>query len=370
MEIFNIIKFSVDRGTHNDQLVVILFFFINFFLFNFIIISVISLIIFIFKTIRENKIKALSDKYQNMLAEYIFYEGVETEKINDFREVKDDKLKRAVLISQILNFNKNLYGEAKTKLQKLFAELELNKDAVRNLNSGRWHIQALGMRQLAQMNITEVNTKIEEKINSNNDILSFEAQLAMIELNQNEPFAFLSKLQKYFPLWNQLNAHMLVHMNNLKVPEFANWLRSENSNVAVFALRMISVFQQQKAFSDVVLLLNSSDENIRKNAIITLGKIGLTEALINLKNIYPDENIKNKILILKAMQNLPDESSIMFLGDVLMDNNNDVKLEAAKALLSLGDIGRNKLQFTRLTAEVENADIVSVIDHTLDTRII
>lgn len=368
-DIFNIISFSVERGDHNDNLIVILFFFINFFLINFIVISVISLIILAVKSLNDRKFKMLSEKFQNLLAEYIFYEGEEKDILNRFREIAENKFQRAVLIHELISFNKNLYGEARAKLRDLFMDLKLYEDSIKNVRSNRWHIQAKGYRQLAQMNIGDANNLIEKELNSHNDILSFEAQLAMVQLNHDAPFSFLDKLKKYFPLWNQLNVQMLVSINNIAVPEFSKWLKSDNQYVVVFALRMIGVFQQQKSFSDVVLLLNNSNNSIRRNAIIALGKLGLSEALIYLTKMYDDENNENKILILRALQNLPDESNLMFLGDAMLDPDNLIKLEAAKGLVVLGDIGRNKLQFLRMSAEVNNAEIVSILDHTLDKRI-
>jgi hypothetical protein len=369
-EVYDALRFSIDRGIHDDRLVLTLFFFINFFIANFLLISLISLAILIAKSVRERKIKALSEKYQNLLAEYVCYDDASSAIPEEIRKIGNDRLKRSVLISQIIRLNKNLFGVAKERLRDLFMKLNLNEDSVRYVKNPKWHIQAKGFRQLAQMNITDANNLIEDKLNSENEILSFEAQLAMVQLNHDAPFSFLGKIKKYFPLWNQLNIQILINSNNIKVPEFSGWLKSANNNVVVFALRMIRIFQQQKAFADIIPLLNHIDAEVKNNSIITLGRLGLNEASLFLKNIYSGSADKTKILILKALQNLPDESNIKFLGDALLDNDNNIKIEAAKALLCIGELGRNKLQFTRMSAQVDNADIVSIIDRSLDKRIV
>jgi hypothetical protein len=368
--IINYLADFFNDDSYNYKLVSFLFFLIQFFFINFIIISLISVFILIMKVYREKKIKLLEDKYRELLVDYIFNEDNNILIPDEFQKIENNKFKRGVLLNQIMVFNKNLFGETKIKLRELYLAMKLNEDSIKSLNSNKWHIQAKGLRQLSQMNIPEKNNIIEEKINSKNDILSFEAQLAMVKLNHASPFSFLDKLKKYFPLWNQLNIHNTINANSFKVPEFSKWLSSENDYIVVFALRMIRIFQQQKAIKEILHLLNHTNESIKSNAIITLGNLRLNDALIDLRNIFNNEGIEIKILILKAIQNLQDESNIKFLGDALNDSDNNVKLEAAKALKYLGDIGINKLQMVRMTSNYENADIISVIDHVLDDRII
>ncbi len=365
-----VIKVAVERRSNNDILVLTLFLFIHFFIINFILISGISILILILKTIKEKKIKYYSEIYQNTLAEYIFYEGASSDLPEELKQLKDNKFKRAVLIDELIKFNKNLYGEARDRLRELYLEMNLDKDSIKNVNSNRWYIQAKGFRQLAQMNVTDANSLIDKNLNSTNDILSFEAQLAMVQLNHESPFSFLDKLKKYFPLWNQLNVQILINNNNIKVPEFSKWLNSDNEYVITFALRMVRIFQQQNAFNSIVLLLKHPNDIVRKNAIITLGNLGLNEGLIHLRNIFSEQETSTKIIILKAMQTLPDESNIKFLGDLLQDTDNDIKFEAGKALITLGEIGKNRLILARMETDVENIEILSIIDHLLDKKIL
>ncbi len=222
---------------------------------------------------------------------------------------------------------------------------------------------------MAQMNITEANQIIEKSLNSKNDILNGEAQLSLVQLNSETPFSFLSRLRNFFPLWNQINVHNLLTISNIAIPQFSNWLSSDNSTIVTFALRMIRYFQQQKSVNEIIGLLKHSDESVRAEAIKTLSKLGIGDALGSLKNSYEMETDRNKILIIKALQSIPDESNLKFLGELLRDIDNNVKLEAAKAIVALGPIGTSKLMMTKMTAQMENIELIPLINHALDNRI-
>jgi len=92
------------------------------------------------------------------------------------------------------------------------------------------------------MDITEANDKISKSLKSKNDILRMEAQLALIRLNEDDPFGFLDHLTHHFTLWEQLNVYELITLHNLPIPEFSRWTTSNNKSVVIFALRMIQVF--------------------------------------------------------------------------------------------------------------------------------
>ncbi|MBP7496924.1 MAG: HEAT repeat domain-containing protein [Bacteroidales bacterium] len=245
----------------------------------------------------------------------------------------------------------------------------MSKYSINYTKSRRWHIKAKGFRQMAQMNITEANQIIEKSLNSKNDILNGEAQLSLVQLNSETPFSFLSRLRNFFPLWNQINVHNLLTISNIAIPQFSNWLSSDNSTIVTFALRMIRYFQQQKSVNEIIGLLKHSDESVRAEAIKTLSKLGIGDALGSLKNSYEMETDRNKILIIKALQSIPDESNLKFLGELLRDIDNNVKLEAAKAIVALGPIGTSKLMMTKMTAQMENIELIPLINHALDNRI-
>jgi hypothetical protein len=194
-----------------------------------------------------------------------------------------------------------------------------------------------------------------------------EAQLALIRLNRDDPFAFLDHLTYPFTLWEKLNVYELITIHDLTVPQFSRWTDSPNKTVVDFALRMIQVFKQSHAFPQVIKCLEHPDTGIRHTAIIVCGELQLREALPHLKHMYKNEDYNNCFAIIHAMGKMPDEMMLGFLKLVL-DKEDDVQLqiESAKAISKMDEVGISAL-VKLMKSEYKNYQII--IRHVLDKRI-
>jgi len=281
---------------------------------------------------------------------------------------------REILINQIRELSRSMSmgmggdPKIKTKLRYLYtSHLHLEKDSIRKLYSRKWHIQVKGFRELAFMDVTEANSKIRQALKSKNNILRMEAQLALIRLNENDPFEFLDHLTHPFTLWEQLNVYELIAIHNLPIPQFSRWTSSQNKTVVIFALRMIQVFKQKKALPQIIKCLGRDDEEIRRMAIHVCGELQLRESLVHLKQLYKNESFTNCLEIVITMGKMPDESMLNFLKLVL-DKEDDVllQIEAAQAIHKMGEIGIAAL-IKLMKSEYKNYQII--IRHVLDKRI-
>ena len=217
------------------------------------------------------------------------------------------------------------------------------------------------------MNIRKSNMEIRDALKSNNDILRIESQLALIRLNEHDPFKFLDDLQKPFTLWEQLNVHELITFHNLPIPDFSRWTNSLNKTVVIFSLRMIQVFKQTHAVQAVIACLEHSDPEVRHMAIKVCGEIQLRETLPHLKHMYKNEDYSNCLAIVQAMGKMPEESVLGFLK-LVIDKEEDVQLqiEAALAIAKMGETGISAL-VKLMKSEYKNYQII--IRHVLDKRI-
>ena len=77
------------------------------------------------------------------------------------------------------------------------------------------------------MNIKDANDSILKALNSSNEILRMEAQIALVRLSDNGHFDFLSQLKRPFSLWEQITLHDLIIQHNIPVPSFKKWLISD-----------------------------------------------------------------------------------------------------------------------------------------------
>lgn len=314
---------------------------------------------------RESRLRQfLMEKYQTLILDYLFgqsgHEG--------FLKIASDKYRRQVLIDQIIDISINLKGDAGEKLQKLYRDLKLDKDSIDRANSKRWHVKVKGFKEMAFMNVKDANEEIYKALQSKNDILRMEAQIALVRLSDENPFEWLYFQIRPFSMWEQITLHSLMIQHEIAPPKFSQWLDSPNPTVVMFTLRMIREYKQNDDEDLIFEVLNHQEEEVRNLAIEVCGDLKLKNSLKILKSRYKYETYNNRLAIIRAMGVIADESMLSFLKLVL-DKEDDVQLqiESTKAIENMGEVGvlaLNKL----ITSEYKNYQII--IRHVLDKRIV
>lgn len=309
----------------------------------------------------------LLEKYQELLVDYLFSSEINGATYLEINKIAASKFNRKILINQMIDLSINLTGNAKDKLRNLFISLELDKDSVRKVYSNKWHVKIKGFRELAFMNIKDANEEIIRCLQSRNNTVRMEAQLAMVRLNPEDSFSFLDQLTKTFTLWEQLTVYETIMFHDLSIPQFDRWLYSKNKSVVIYALRMIEVFKQNETYPNLFWMLVNEDPEIRKITIRVIGNLKIKEALPHLKRLYKSENYENCLTIVQSMSKMPDKSVLNFLKLVL-DKEDDVQLqiEAAMAINHMGDTGTKTLH-KLMESDYKNYQII--IKHILDKRI-
>jgi hypothetical protein len=338
------------------------------------IITLITLLIIILlnrgRLQREEKQKEyLKEEYQLKLMDYLFEEGKREQAMKDLEEIASNRFNRQILINQMIDLSINLKGDIKKVINELYLQMGLERDSLEKAYSRKWHENVKGFRELAFMNIRDANERILESVNSRNDIVRMEAQIALVRLSDDNPYHFLHYLEKPFTLWEQITLHELLIQHELKVPAFKQWFESENISVVIFALEMVSIFKQEKSGSEVIRLFSHENEEVRNTAIKVSGDIGLRSALPELEKIYHQESYKNKLNILDTFARIPEEKYLPFLKTVL-DAEDDVQLQimATKAIENTDEPGISMLiKLMKSKSGYKNYQII--IRHVLDGRI-
>lgn len=319
---------------------------------------------------REEKQRGyLNEVYQQKLMDYLFEEDKREVARMELKEIAENQFDRQLLIDQMIDLSINLKGEIKETIKELYLFLGLKEDSLRNVNSKKWHEKVKGIRELAYMNIREAAGQILESLNSNNEIVRMEAQIAMVRLSDENPYHFLHFMEKPLAVWEQVTLHELLIQHDLKVPAFKEWFVSDNLSVVNFALEMTAWFKQKSSEKEVVALFEHEDENIRNTAYRVCGEIGLENSLPAMKEVYEKEIYKNKLEILSSFGKIPEEQNLGFLKSVL-DMEEDVQLQilATKAMENTDEPGISMLiKLMKSKSEYKNYQII--IRHVLDGRI-
>jgi hypothetical protein len=313
---------------------------------------------------KEEKLHGyLMEKYQSLIVDYLYGSATSEE----FRSIASDNYRRQVLIDQMIDVSVNLKGEESKRLIGLYKQLGLDRDSLARARDYRWHKKVKGFRELAYMNIREANDIIHKSLNSSNEILRMEAQIALVRLSENGHFKFLSQLKRPFSLWEQITLHDLIIQHNIPVPEFKKWLTSVNYSVVIFSLRMIREFRQTDAEEGIKNCLGHSSADVRLLAAQVAGDLGLSSTLEIMKRMYKNQDYKTCLEIVKSMGKMPDTSMLGFLKLVL-DKEDDVQLqiEATKSIEKMGEEGVKAL-VKIMKSEYKNYNII--VRHVLDRRI-
>ncbi len=311
----------------------------------------------------------LKEEYQQRIMNYLFDESSRDRSVSELLEIASSRYDRQILIDQMIDLSINLKGQIKNLVRDLYLILGLKQDSLNKAYSRKWHENVKGFRELAYMNIREANNRILESLNSGNEILRMEAQIALVRLSDDNPYHFLDYMKRPLSKWEQITLHELLIQHNLKVPEFRQWFRSENLSVVIFALEMVAWFRQTGAGEGVIKLLQHEDEEVRYTAIRVCGELDLKYGLPVLKNIYPGETYRNKLEILRTFAKIPNASYLDFLKSVL-DTEEDVQLQiqATKAMENTDEPGISMLiKLMKSKSEYKNYQII--IRHVLDGRI-
>lgn len=253
---------------------------------------------------------------------------------------------RQYVVDSLININKNISGAAAENITAIYEQLGLKKHAIQKLKSIRSHVKARGIYELYMMGRKEAMLEIAKYTDSDNDIVRIEAQIAMVGFMGYEGLSFLGSLTHPLNEWHQLQ--LLEQLEKLDVKELKElplWLLSDNSYVQLFALKLADIYQQFQVHDLVVRSLSSDKENIRSQAIITLGRIARENTIEILKEVYDNETNSNKKNILKQIAAAGSEEDVKFLMEELRNTDDSVVLEAARAVVACSENGMEYLSF-------------------------
>jgi len=306
--------------------------------------------------------------YQELILKSLEGEVITKEKFKKIRKICNNRFKRNILIDQIIDVALMMPEDALVKLRKLYFDLKLIKDTKRKLYSLKWHNKIKAMKELAHLDIRDYNEKIMKHINSKNDILRMEAQIAMVRLsNGSNAFSFLEHLTHPFSVWEQITLHELMVEANITPPYFGRWLVSDNYNVGMFCLRMMREYQQLKNVEDINNMLYHPDGEVVKLAIEVVGDLKVEPLSYTLKRIYKEVPYGTKIEILKSLGKIGNPKTIRFLQNVVdVEENTELQIEGVKSINGMGEIGQTQLK-KMMDSDYKNYKII--IKHVLDKKI-
>lgn len=323
----------------------------------------------------EEKIK---EKFELLLTGIIFIDEGEME-TREWRNSKQrvithfknkylrSRKNRKYLREHIVLMHKNFSGSAADVLRNLYLELKLEKEAIRELSAPDWGMQALAIRELAQLKIVVANKKIKRFTVHENEILRLEAQVAILTMEGQNPFSFLDNVKSKLTDWHQVNlARIIDQLDRSTLPMFSQWFSSKNETVVDFCIKMTQQYDQFQSIPDLIALLEHPSQLIVGEAARVIGVFQANEAQPMLLKAFRTASHDVKIKIITALGKAGTEELVPFLTQQLLQNDTEIAFAAGKALKLLGFEGEQVL--------VNNTEsllygVPEICKHLLDERI-
>jgi hypothetical protein len=251
---------------------------------------------------------------------------------------------RQCLIDELVTAKKSLSGDAALNIEKLYVRLHLEKDSEQKLNSLQWYVKARGIQELALMDRKDKVSQIYRHTNNRNEFIRMEAQLAIVQLYALEGLRFLDVVSEPISEWQQIK--LLAHLPRAAgetLKGMRAWLLSSNHSVVLFSLKLAAMHHQFDLHNEVAACLEHTAVPIRVQAVKCLREI-YNETTPDLITSPYDRNGKAyKEATLEALGAIGAVSSARFLQKELLNEDNSLKLMAARALMKLGGQGADEL---------------------------
>ena len=297
------------------------------------------------QAIRSKKRKKLDNYFSDIISEIAICESVsEIQSFLDEASVKKNLCKllqssfsRQVFIHQLTKAAGNMAGSSNENLKWIYEHFHLGKDSALRMQSNRWHIKAKAIQELAQMQQKKDIKKLYRLANHSNAFVRQEAQTAIVKLFGFSGLRFLNVITYTITDWQQFC--LLQELTLKPITSFAGverWIRSSNSSVVIFALRLVETYHWHELHDEVAGQLTHPSEKVQKKSIQTLGEIYQPHTGNLLIAAYDKMDKRLQCVVLKVFEKAATEIEIPFLLQQLKHPDNQFKLIAARAIHNCG----------------------------------
>ncbi len=250
-----------------------------------------------------------------------------------FTKMFRNPVARQYAIDHLIINKKVFSGAVAQNIRHLYEKLGFKNDSLKKLKSKLWYTKAKGIQELSIMDQNDQLINIYRLTNSRNELVRNEAQNAIIQWSGFNGLRFLDVVTYDISEWQQIQLLELLKLfTQQDMPKLPNWLSSTNNSVILFALKLAEVYQQFIVKEKVEQCLLHEDEKIRVQAVNTLARVGNSESADRIIQQYENESILNQLNMLQKLPLMAEEKHVLFLQQQLFDENDFIKLSAAKAL--------------------------------------
>lgn len=276
-----------------------------------IIALIISLkIIRYFLKIKDNQIFDYKKEYEAFLIDYLYsgdsIKNLTENQISIIQQVKEDissESRRKAVITILSNLMNEVSGEMSESIKRFYYEVGLTEYAYTRVKSNSWHITAKAISELRRFEVQKAQDLIYEYIDHPRVEIRNEAQLFFVHIFKFKGLSFLNQLETPISEWHQLLLlETLSAIDEEEIGDLESWLKSPNTSVVLFALKLTKIYNQFEMKNTLIELLSHNTKEVRKYTTVVLSNLFGYRIEELLKFETDNLNINERIAFIEHLQ--------------------------------------------------------------------
>lgn len=312
----------------------------------------------------------IENETNSFLTELIFSDFTALEmknKINDFKsKYKLNNDLRKYILNKIIHIKENLNETNEHTILLIYKYFGFDEISNKLIRDRRWCSKSKAFYHYQNIGYKIKKGHIKKSLDSKNKALRSNAIIAIISLS-DEKFDVLDNYKYNISKSDEVKILDIIYRKKSNIPKnINNWLNSKNDSIVIIAIKLIVRFRDKHDMSleQISSLLSSENSSVRKEVILAIRELVMFEANeIILAHFKKENNLRNKISILKTLNVIGTSENIGFLSSLLNEDENlelDLKLEIVNFINKTNGAFFNTFKLNKIE---NNTELQKMIAH-------
>ena len=253
---------------------------------------------------------------------------------------------REMLRQVLVDFARDLSGEASERLIYYFYSLQFVDDHVRLLRDRHWWVRAQAAKDLGLLRTRRALAPLIAALEDPHPDVRDQARQAVMTLAGTESLRTILRLSRRMSNWTALELSIVVmNFKEEAIPYLIEALESDDQSIVLFAIEMLAEIGFVDAVAPLLKMARTyPNVTVRSKAIEALGRLGDGRAEETLREFIENPQPTVRLRALEALGRIGAPAALPAMAKRLMEGAKDEQVAAARAMASAGAEGIARLR--------------------------
>lgn len=321
---------------------ILLFLLMTVFMLFMLFVPLTSILLNVYREWRKVEHAKVSSEYKQQLFKYL----VATEEVVPVFAGIEKAANKDILIDLFFELTSYMEGDDKKRLSRLFDKQKLNTYILRKIQSSFCFRTAYYLERLSVVSSDAIPYKVLEKLlSSPSPEVRMYAMQALILMHPDQIEALFSGYKYEMSLWEQMNYYIFFLFREIPVPDFHRLALSSNRSIALFAIRMVRMFnQRQNSIEGYESLLKNPDLEIQFEMFRTLAEFGYTNVNLLLSDILPSVSPQIRMQIMTYLSKTESADTRLLMEYYKEDQSPEFRLHILYCIYNFIKNGKEDIE--------------------------